>query len=244
MQGIPPSHDVENEAPMSDGNADTGIVTAIVASPRTTGRFTILVDGKSFATLSLDVIERLRVRVGASIADRREAIEIEEAALRTYDRALSMLAAQARSARDLERRLVRKGEDHAHVRSAIERLRAAGFVDDAVFARQLARSKLLGAGHSARRLRQELGKRGVAREVADEAVSEVVAEEAVDEVALVMAAARKKLRSLRGVDAPTRQRRLYAFLARRGYESDTIRRALESLRDVLSADSEPADESD
>jgi regulatory protein len=230
VQGTPTSRDVENELPMNDVNADSDIVTAIVASPRAAGRFTILVDGKSFATLSLDVIERLRVRVGASIADRREAIELEEAALRTYDRALSMLAAQARSARDLERRLVRKGEDPSHVRSAIERLRAAGFVDDAVFARQLARSKLLGAGHSARRLRQELGKRGVARDVADEAVSEVVAEEAVDEVALVMKAARKKLAALGRLDAPTRNRRLYAFLARRGYEADVIRTALDRLR--------------
>jgi regulatory protein len=242
VQGTPTSRDVENELPMTDVNADSDIVTAIVASPRATGRFTILVDGKSFATLSLDVIERLRVRVGASIADRREAIELEEAALRTYDRAVAMLAAQARSARDLERRLVRKGEDPTHVRSAIERLRAAGFVDDAVFARQLARSKLLGAGHSARRLRQELGKRGVARDVADEAVNEVVEEEAVDEVALVAAAARKKLRALRGVDEATRRRRLYGFLARRGYESDTIRRALESLGDEMKADGERTDE--
>jgi regulatory protein len=214
---------------MSEARDGDEIVTAIVASPRLSDRFTIVVDGKAFATLSLDIIERLRLQIGVSITGRREAIEREVAALRTYDRALSMLASQARSARDLERRLVRKGEDPIHVRSAIERLGAAGLVDDAVFARQLARSKLLGAGHSTRRLHQELGKRGVARDVADEAVQEVVQDEGVDQVSLAEAAARKKLRTLRGVDVATRRRRLYGFLARRGYESDTIRRALELL---------------
>ena len=215
---------------MSDVREGADIVTAIVASPRTAGRFTIAVDGTALATLSLDVIERLGLHIGASIADRREVIEREEAALRTYDRALSMLAAQARSARDLERRLVRKGEDPAHVRSAIERLRAAGLVDDAVFARQLARSKLLGTGLSARRLSQELSKRGVARDVADEAVSQVVEEEGVDEVSIVETVARKKLRSLARLDSVTRNRRLYGFLARRGYDADTIRSTMESLR--------------
>jgi regulatory protein len=214
---------------MCEKHEETDLVTAIVASPRTAGRFAIVVDGKLFATLSLDIIDRLGLHIGTSIADRREAIEREEAALRTYDRALSMLASQPRSVRDLERNLVRKGEDPVHVRSAIERLRAAGLVDDAVFARQLARSKLLGAGHSPRRLQQELGKRGVAREVADEAVNDVVEEEGVDQVSLAETAARKKLRTLRGVDAATRSRRLYGFLARRGYGPDTIRRALDSL---------------
>jgi regulatory protein len=220
---------------MKDVRQEADIVTDIVARPRTAGRFTIVVDGKSFAILSLDVIDRLGLHVGASIADQRKAIERENAALRTYDRALSMLASQARSERDLERRLVRKGETPDDVRNAIERLREAGFIDDQVFARQLARSKLLGAGHSARRLRHELDKRGVARAIADEAVSQVMEEEGVDEVNLVEAAARKKLLALRGLDAPSRRRRVHGFLARRGFTSDAIRRAMESLEAELRA---------
>lgn len=213
-----------------------GVITAIVASPRTQGRFTVDVDGTPIATLSLDVIERLALRIGASIGDRREAIENEAAALRTYDRALSMLAAQSRSARDLERRLIRKGEDAAHVRSAIERLARAGFVDDAAYSRQLARSRLLGAGHSSRRLRQELARRGVARDVAEAAVAEVVTEEAVDEIELAIAASRKKFRSLASLDPATRRRRLYAFLARRGYDADAIRRAMDAVESAMESD--------
>lgn len=221
---------------MSEIAAEAGVITAIVASPRAQGRFTITVDGKPFATLSVDIIERLGLRIGSCIIDRKDAIELEAAALRTYDRALSMLSSRAQSSRDLQRRLIRKGEDPTYVRKAMERLISAGLVDDASFARQLARSKLLGAGHSSRRLRQELSKRGVSPSVADEAVDDVVQEEGVDETNLAEAAARKKLRSLGGVDSGIRRRRLYGFLSRRGFDADSIRHALASVDKELSGD--------
>ncbi len=51
-------------------------------------------------------------------------------------------------------------------------------------------------------------------------------EEGVDEEASIERVARKKLRSLSSVDPPTRKRRLFSFLARRGYDSDAISRVL------------------
>src|SRR5437868_11809689 len=153
----------------------------------------------------------------------------------TYERALDMLEARARAVTELRRLLIRKGEPAGDVDAAIERLRAAGVLDDANFARQLTRSKALGGGHSRRRIQQELAKRGVARDVSDDAIEEVFDEEGVDEQAAIERVARKKLRTLTSADAPTRKRRLYAFLARRGYNSDAIARV---LRIVLATDDE------
>jgi regulatory protein len=82
---------------------------------------------------------------------------------------------------------------------------------------------VLGAGHSKRRVQQELFKRGVEREAIDGVVEEVFVDEAVDETELVEQAARKKLRTLERLDPAVRRRRLYAFLARRGYQGDAIR---------------------
>jgi len=111
----------------------------------------------------------------------------------------------------------------------VERLVAAGLLDDAAFARQVARSKLLGQGASRRRLQQELFKRGVERRLADEAIGEVLSDELVDEGEIVQRLARKKLRSLGGLDEPSRRRRLYGFLARRGYDGEVIRRAMAAV---------------
>ncbi|MEP6493804.1 MAG: regulatory protein RecX [bacterium] len=152
----------------------------------------------------------------------------------TYVRALDMLEARARGVNELRRLLLKKGEPAADVDAAIERLQAAGILDDANFARMFARSKALGAGLSKRRLQQELAKRGVTREVSDQAIEAVFVEEGVSDEASIERVARKKLRTLGKVDAPTRERRLYGFLARRGYDSDDISRI---LRVVLDADS-------
>jgi regulatory protein len=212
------------------------VVTGIVPSARKEGRFDLLVDGKSFGIVSLELVERFALRVGAAVDPAPEgALAKAIAGLATYDRAVNMLAAQARSARDLRRRLLAKKEPADRVDAAIERLRAAGLLDDAAFARQFARSRVLGAGQSRRRVQQELYKRGVEREAIDGAVEEVFVDEAVDETALVEQAARKKLRTLERLDPVVRRRRLYGFLARRGYDGDAIRGVMTRLLSAADA---------
>jgi len=133
-----------------------------------------------------------------------------------------MLESRARSVIELRRALIKKGEPALDVDAAIERLRAAGLLDDANYARQLARSKAIGAGQSRRRIAQELARRGVARTVGDEAIAAVFDEEVVDEDANIERVARKKMKTLAKLDAQVQRRRLYAFLARRGYDVDAI----------------------
>lgn len=150
----------------------------------------------------------------------------------TYERALDMLEARARAVTELRRLLLKKGEPPDDVDAAIERLRASGLLDDANFARQLTRSKAIGGGHSRRRIQQELAKRGVARDVSDEAIEEVFETEGVDEAESIERVARKKLRTLSGLDSAARKRRLYGYLARRGYTSDAIARVLQIVLDT------------
>jgi len=153
----------------------------------------------------------------------------------TYDRALDMLESRARAADELRRLLIKKGEPLVEVDDAIERLQRAGVLDDANFARQLTRSKAMGAGLSRRRIAQELTRRGVTRDISAEAIDEVFAEEGIDENASIERIARKKLRTLTRLDAATQKRRLYGFLARRGYDSEDIQRV---LRLVLESEEE------
>jgi regulatory protein len=141
-----------------------------------------------------------------------------------------MLARAPRSARDLRRRLLLKGEPEAEVDAAIERLEAAGLLDDAAYARAFVRAKVSSQGFSRRRLQLELAKRGVARDVADAAIVEVLHDDAVDESANIERVARKKLRTLEGLEEETQRRRLSAYLARRGYDLDDVRAVLRKVR--------------
>ena len=206
------------------------VVTGIISSAKRPGRFEIRVDDALFATLTLDTIERLGVRVGKQLDDALVASVISEAQLlSTFDRAMRMLGARARSARELQRLLMQKGEPAEASAVAIERLITAGLLDDGSYARQFARAKMTGAGMARRRLKQELVRKGVDGNVAERAIGDMVTDDAVDEDAILERVARKKLRMLSAADDVTKRRRLFGFLSRRGYDLAAIQRVTRGL---------------
>ena len=111
----------------------------------------------------------------------------------------------------------------------IERLLGAGLLDDARYAIAYARSKLVGQGSSVRRIGQDLARKGVTQEIARHAIAEVIVDEEVDTRAVIERVARKKLASMGDLEPVVLRRRLFAFLARRGYELDEIRDAVAAI---------------
>ncbi len=216
---------------LNNSGDDTYVITGIVDAPRHAGRFDILVNGELFAALSVDAIERLKLSVGTDVTDRLQSVLTEAVQLAVYDRALNMLAFRARSSSELARALVRKGADNSHVAAAVARLVEQGFVDDAAFARSFARSRVVGASYSKRRVQLELRRKGVARDVGEAAIADVFDEEGVDEGSMVEAAARRKLRTLASLEPAVRRRRLYGFLTRKGFDSSDIRSVMQTLEE-------------
>lgn len=147
-----------------------------------------------------------------------------------YNYALDLLAARAYSAKELGRKLAQKGAEPDELQAVLERLTTAGLLDDSRYALAFARTKLLGPGASTRRIKQELSKKGVDAEVATNAIDQVVQDEAIDTRDVVLRAAKKKLATMGDLDPITLRRRLYGFLARRGYDLDEIQSV---VREVL-----------
>ena len=204
-------------------------IRAITETGRREGRYLIELDDAPEVTVSVEAISRLRLGIGRALNEAELAELLEEGEiLVAYDRALDLLAFRPRSAAELRRRLAQKGIEAPRAEVAVGRLVERGLVDDRAFAVALTRSKALGTGASKRRVGQELARRGVARDVADQAVAEVWEEEAVDQSEVIEGLARKRLATLHGLDAATQRRRLYGFLARRGYDADEIRRAMDA----------------
>jgi len=150
-----------------------------------------------------------------------------------YESALNLLTARPYTARNLKRKLIQKGFAPAEVDAAIARLVGNGILDDSRYAAQFARGRLLGPGSSRRRIRQQLFQRGIGGETADAAIESVIDEESVDLEAVIEKDARKKLASLSALEAVVVKRRLYAHLARRGYDIDEINAV---MKKVMSAD--------
>lgn len=147
----------------------------------------------------------------------------------SYNRALDLLSARPYTVRQLRRKLIQKEIPVDDADAVIERLMAAGLLDDRRYALAYARSKLVGQGASARRIGQDLARKGVGAEISKQAIAEVIVEEEVDTRAVVERVARKKIASMGDLEPVVLRRRLYAFLARRGYELDEIRDAVAAV---------------
>jgi len=153
----------------------------------------------------------------------------------TYDRALNMLAFRARSVSELRRQLLSKDEPPADVEAAITRLLEQRLLNDEDFARQFARVKLTGAGASRFKIIQELGRKGIAKPMAEEALDALRESDGLDASENIHRVAEKKWRTLTKLDEQTARRRLYGFLARRGFNPDEIRSAMDVIGAALDA---------
>ena len=146
--------------------------------------------------------------------------------MKAYEYSLNLLSARAYTERAIRRKLTQKLFHAKEIDAAVDRLVSARLIDDEKYAEEFARQKLVNRGSSVRRVHQDLSRRGISSEVARAAVDRVRDTEVVDIVASIEAVARKKLASMGDLDEETKRRRLFGFLARRGFELEDIKRAI------------------
>ena len=146
-----------------------------------------------------------------------------------YNYALNLLAARPYASRALHRKLIQKKYSAADADDVIRRLVDNGLLNDAKYAEQYARSKILSTGASKRRLTQDLYRKGIKGDVATIAIANVIDQDEIDPAAVIERVARKKLAQLGNLEPVVLRRRLFAFLARRGYDVDEIKRVVSLL---------------
>ena len=140
-----------------------------------------------------------------------------------YNYALNLLGARPYSTSALRRKLIQKKYPAADADDAIRRLVDKGLLNDAKYAEQFARSKILSAGASKRRVQQDLYRKGIKGEMATNAIAAVIEAEEIDPAAVIERVAKKKLAQLGDLEPLVLRRRLFGFLARRGYDLDEIK---------------------
>ena len=114
--------------------------------------------------------------------------------------------------------------DEQVVLDEVERLEGVGLLNDRELADNLVRSKHERKGLGRGAVTSELRARGIAPELIEQAMAEIDDD---DEQARADEWAMKRAASLQGLDRATAERRLNGYLMRRGYRSETIRRAVE-----------------
>lgn len=141
--------------------------------------------------------------------------------------ALKLLERTRRTRSELARRLGEKGYAGPVVAEIIERLAGVGLVDDAEYAHAFLVERWGRRAAGWRRLEQELRRRGVAGDDIERARARFTDEQGgADEVRLARRVVAQAARRYAALDPRARRQRLYALLARRGFDGDTIEQAL------------------
>ena len=136
---------------------------------------------------------------------------------------VSRLRRSALSVTEVRSVLAEHGLDEHEIEQWIERYERFGYLDDARLAEQLVHSHGVRRGRGSGAVLSELSRRGIDSGIARAAI-DALDPEAERENAL--AVAERRARQLTGLDRKTAERRLSAFLQRRGYPSDVVREAV------------------
>jgi len=159
---------------------------------------------------------------------REKTPDEQRAALMEY--ALRALSQRSLSAAELRGKLGKRSEDEDHIEQVLGRLIELRYLDDA----QVARAENQRRGVGAYRVRQRLKQRGVDEELIQETLQ---ARDPDEEVAQALNLLTRRLSSLQRASNP--RARAYGLLARRGYGSDVIRRALDQTDWTVAAQDDP-----
>lgn len=195
------------------------------------GKVRIRAGDTRLADLSPASVVALELREGEPVSAERAALIARRAAFeKAYSIARTALARAPLSAAAIRERLQRRAIDPLVAVDVIDALRTEKLIDDRALADAVARRVLDSGGAGAPLLESKLAARGVdadtARDAARDAL-EASASSALD-------AARARASSLpTDLSPPARARRLYAFLARRGFEEHEAADAVERILGVL-----------
>lgn len=155
-------------------------------------------------------------------ADEPEGLEAQRR--RAENVSLHALSRRGVSSSEMTRLLRDRDLDESVVADEIARLEGVGLLDDAQLARHLVEQKQRRKGLGRGAVSAELRQRGLDGDAVTAALDDIDDD---DEQARADEWARKRASSLRGLDRETAERRLHGYLQRRGYRSETVRRAIE-----------------
>ena len=194
-------------------------VEEVKPSQRKKGRFLVKLEDGHILRVTEEELLRFSLRRGLELdGETWEALRASARTSSAKAQAASIIGSRALSRRELEKRLVRKGNDEADAQAAADWLENIGAVDDPAYAAAVARDYGR-RGYGAARVRQEFQRRGVPRELWEAALAELP-----DSGAVLDALIRRKWSG--ELSDPREIKRLSDSLLRRGFSWGQVREAL------------------
>jgi regulatory protein len=197
-------------------------ITALKPQQRNRNRVSVFLDDRYAFGLDRELVIKLGLHAGLEIdAARLAQIAKEAERKKAMDASFNLLSYRARSRREIETRLKRKGISETAISETAQRLAELGLLDDVKFAEAFARDRLEFARKGKRVIYAELRRKGVPKSVVEQVLAR-----ASDETEAAGAVLAKVARRYAALEPRERYRKLHDLLLRRGFSFETIEHAL------------------
>lgn len=209
--------------------ATAGTITSLETQTHDADRASVFLDGEFAFGVHQDLIVKHGLRVGRTVtAEEQEAITREDRYVNAKQRALDYLAHKPRTEEEVRRKLRRQDVSGPVLEDVVARLYELNYLDDEAYAEDYVRNRFASKKYGPVRIRRELVERGIDRGIAANAVADLFADK--DPKAVARTHAEKRWPRLADEENPRRRRqKLYRYLRRRGFTSDTITPILDEL---------------
>lgn len=196
-------------------------IKSLASAPDRGNRYRLVFEDDSVMRLYRQTIEDFGLYPGLELSDEELGnLKIAAGQMSSKMRAVRIVAASSVSKGDLERRLVRKGEDPAQAKAAVAWMSDMSLLDDSSMAQQII-ARCISKGYGRARAKQVLYEKRIPREFWDDALKDYP--EQLDKIM-------DFLESRLPDDATEKDvKRVIDALVRRGHSYGTIRRAMQEM---------------
>lgn len=196
-------------------------IESLKTTPDRAGRYWIKLDDGTSVALYRQTVEDFGLYPGLELTQEEwQRLQEHAGQMSAKMRAVRIVSASSVSKRDLQERLVRKGEDKTHAQEAIRWMEELHLLDDRNTAEQVVRS-CIGKGYGLQRAKQALYEKRIPKDLWDEVLEDYPDQE------------EKILEFLRGrldENSDSREvKKAIDALLRRGHSYGVVRRALNQL---------------
>lgn len=188
-------------------------------------RFNIYLDGKFAFALSAEALVKADLKIDQEVTEKDvEILRYKDSRDKLYNKALKFLSYRPRSEKEMRDYLEKKGGDTKIVEEITGKLKKQNLVDDHAFTTWWIEQRSRFRPKGRYLLWLELLKKGIKKEIIEDSLFSEK-----KELALAKKAARKKVKSYKNLEPLEFRRKMTAFLARRGFNWEVIKKVLEEI---------------
>jgi regulatory protein len=195
-------------------------ITAIEPQKKKKDRYNVFVDGEYICALSAESCVKFDIKAGREIAvEALNSAVLSDNTQYAFDSAISLLSFKMRTRAELTEKLTARKINMQSIEEAIEKLAKYGYVNDTQYAQEFVQSAISSERYGRKVIAFKLKEKGI-----DETIIEDVMQTFSHEIETLIA--RKQLlifkKKYLNEDKYKKRKKIYAALARRGFDYDII----------------------